>query len=100
MLLYEINKALGIKPGPEDDDRTLDEDLEVEYKLFRIEKLLERRPLLLNNCLLRQNPNNVNEWVKRVKLVEKDQPLLLQTFAEAIKTVNPKKADGELSEVW
>jgi len=50
--------------------------------------------------LLRQNPNNVNEWLKRVKLVEKDQNLLFQTFGDAIRTIDPTKADGNLSEIW
>jgi len=55
---------------------------------------------MISNCLLRQNPNNVNEWIKRLKLVEKDQHLLMQTFGEALKTINPAKADGNFSEIW
>lgn len=31
---------------------------------------MERRLLLLNSVLLRQNPHNVAEWHKRVKLYE------------------------------
>ena len=31
---------------------------------------MERRPLLLNSVLLRQNPHNVVEWQKRVTLLE------------------------------
>lgn len=31
---------------------------------------MERRLLLLNSVLLRQNPHNVSEWHKRVKLYE------------------------------
>jgi pre-mRNA-splicing factor SYF1 len=39
-------------------------------RLARLEYLMDRRPLLLNRVLLRQNPNNVQEWLKRVKLYE------------------------------
>lgn len=46
------------------------DDLELELRLARLESLMERRPLLLNSVLLRQNPHNVNEWHKRVKLHE------------------------------
>jgi len=31
---------------------------------------MERRLLLLNSVLLRQNPHNVAEWHKRIKLYE------------------------------
>jgi hypothetical protein len=33
--------------------------------LCRFEDLMDRRPLLLNSVLLRQNPHNVVEWQKR-----------------------------------
>ena len=39
-------------------------------RLARLEFLMDRRPLLLNKVLLRQNPHNVPEWLKRVKLYE------------------------------
>ena len=31
---------------------------------------MDNRPVLLSSVLLRQNPHNVNEWRKRVKLFE------------------------------
>lgn len=42
----EINRVLQIE-GEISQDKTLDEEDEIEYKLFRLEKLVERRPLLL-----------------------------------------------------
>ena len=48
----------------------LKDDLELEMRLARLEYLMDRRPLLLNRVLLRQNPHNVQEWLKRVKLYE------------------------------
>lgn len=31
---------------------------------------MDRRPLLLNSVLLRQNPHNAYEWLNRVQLYE------------------------------
>lgn len=42
----------------------------VELYMARFEDLIERRPLLLNSVLLRQNPHNVSEWQKRVVLLQ------------------------------
>lgn len=65
-------KLLGQKMDESADagefDREL--DLDVELRLARFENLMDRRPLLLNSVLLRQNPHNVSEWHKRVKLYE------------------------------
>lgn len=46
------------------------DDIDLELRLARFEELIARRPLLLNSVLLRQNPHNVHEWHKRVKLYE------------------------------
>lgn len=48
----------------------LPDDTDLELRLARFEQLIARRPLLLNSVLLRQNPHNVHEWHKRVKLYE------------------------------
>lgn len=48
----------------------LPDDIDMELRLARFEQLIARRPLLLNSVLLRQNPHNVHEWHKRVKLYE------------------------------
>ncbi len=50
-------------------------------RLARLEYLMDRRPLLLNRVLLRQNPHNVQEWLKRVKLYEeKPKEVSLKTI--------------------
>jgi len=46
------------------------DDIELELRLARLEYLLDRRLLLLNSVLLRQNPHNVQEWHKRVMLYD------------------------------
>jgi pre-mRNA-splicing factor SYF1 len=46
------------------------ENVDLDLRLARFEKLMDRRPFLVNDVLLRQNPNNVLEWAKRVELYE------------------------------
>lgn len=79
-----------------------EEEAEVALRLSRIEYLLERRPLLLNAVVLRQNPHNVHEWQKRAKLYQKlgDEAKLLQTYQEAEQTIEPAKAVGKLSTLY
>jgi len=47
-------------------------ELELELLMTRFEHLMNRRPLLLNSVLLRQNPHNVHEWLNRVQIYEGD----------------------------
>jgi len=61
---------------------------------------MERRPLLLNSVLLRQNPHNVVEWLKRVELLEGKPNEVINTLTEAVQTVDPKQAVGKLRLLW
>jgi pre-mRNA-splicing factor SYF1 len=77
-----------------------EEDLELEMRLARLEYLMDRRPLLLNRVLLQQNPHNVQEWLKRVKLYEEKPKDIIETFQEAIQTVDAKQATGKYQLLW
>ncbi|KAG5439721.1 hypothetical protein PCANB_000003 [Pneumocystis canis] len=79
-----------------DPDRYLDLDI----KMIRFEQLMDRRPFLVNDVLLRQNPYNVVEWEKRVKLWGNVNEKIVETYTDAIKTVDPKKAVGKLSSLF
>ncbi|ONM60140.1 Tetratricopeptide repeat (TPR)-like superfamily protein [Zea mays] len=57
-------------------------------------------PELLSSVLLRQNPHNVEEWHRRVKLFEKDPARQVATYVEAVKTVDPMKAVGKPHTLW
>lgn len=81
--------------GLDDED-----DLELEMRLARLEYLMDRRPLLLNRVLLRQNPHNVQEWLKRVKLYEEKPKDIVSTFTEAVQTVDAKQANGKYHMLW
>lgn len=91
----EENEVGGGGEGMKEDDSDID------MRLARLEYLMDSRPLLLNSVVLRQNPHNVHEWHKRVKLMDKDDTTrILMTYMEAIKSVDPKTAVGKLSGIW
>src|SRR5690606_21291785 len=53
------------RPGGSTDP---DADFELDLRIMHFDQLMDRRPFLLNDLHLRQNPNNVVEWEKRVAL--------------------------------
>ncbi|GAM18696.1 hypothetical protein SAMD00019534_018710 [Acytostelium subglobosum LB1] len=74
--------------------------LDFEMALARYESLIERQPLLLSSVLLRQNPHNVQEWHKRVRLYSGKPKMIVQTFASAVETVDPQQAKGKPYTLW
>ena len=75
-------------------------DLDLDMRMMRFEQLMDRRPFLVNDVLLRQNPNNVNEWEKRVGLWGGNKKEVVQTYTDAIAAIQPKKAVGKFHELW
>mmetsp|Transcript_16009 Transcript_16009/g.48093 ORF Transcript_16009/g.48093 Transcript_16009/m.48093 type:complete len:1025 (+) Transcript_16009:175-3249(+) len=80
----------------EDADLTPEDELDFEMRMAGFERLLERRPLLLNAVLLRQNPHNVAEWHTRVSVLEEqgDFRQVVETYKEALRTVDPFLVPG------
>jgi pre-mRNA-splicing factor SYF1 len=72
---------------------------EEDYETYKLETLIDRRPFLLSNTNLRQNPSNVYEWLNRVKLCI-DDDMKVQTYLEAIYQIDPLNAYGKASKVW
>ncbi|KAI9144902.1 hypothetical protein BKA69DRAFT_642735 [Paraphysoderma sedebokerense] len=98
------NGKNGKRHGEEDEEESSDEDedideTELDLHLMRLEKLMDRRPFLVNDVLLRQNPNNVKEWLKRVDLCKGDLEKTVSTFTKALTTVNARKTPG-LNTIW
>ena len=56
--------------------------------------------ILCLSVLLRQNPHNVHEWHKRVKLYEGKPKEIINTYTEAVQTVEPKLASGKPHTLW
>ncbi|ERE75486.1 pre-mRNA-splicing factor SYF1-like protein [Cricetulus griseus] len=78
----------------------LGHDVDLELRLARFEQLISRRPLLLNSVLLRQNPHHVHEWHKRVALHQGRPREIINTYTEAVQTVDPFKATGKPHTLW
>lgn len=75
-------------------------DFELDIRMMRFEHLMDRRPFLLNDVLLRQNPNSVTEWEKRVALWGANNQEVVQTYTDAIAAIQPKKAVGAFHQLW
>ena len=77
-----------------------DADFDLDIRMMRFEQLMDRRPFLLNDVLLRQNPNHVAEWEKRVALWGGNRKEVVQTYTDAIAAIQPKKATGKFHILW
>lgn len=77
-----------------------EKDYDVDMRMMRFEHLMDRRPFLVNDVLLRQNPNNVVEWEKRVALWGDNKEEVVQTYTDAIAAIAPKRAIGKFHELW
>jgi pre-mRNA-splicing factor SYF1 len=77
-----------------------DADFDLDIRMMRFEQLMDRRPFLVNDVLLRQNPNNVLEWEKRIALWGENAREVVQAYTDAIAAVQPKKAVGQFYELW
>ncbi|KAL2023954.1 hypothetical protein VTK56DRAFT_189 [Thermocarpiscus australiensis] len=75
-------------------------DFDLDIRMMRFEHLMDRRPFLLNDVLLRQNPNNVTEWEKRVALWGDNKEEVVKTYTDAIAAIQPKKAVGAFHQLW
>ena len=69
---------------------------DLELALARAEDLTERRPILLNGVLLRQNPDDVGEWLKRARMLKQNKNIHQAAAAleEGLKTVKARRAVG------
>ena len=77
-----------------------DADTDLDIRMIRFEQLMDRRPFLVNDVLLRQNPHNVSEWQKRVVLWGENKQMVVQTYTDAIAAISPKRALGRFHELW
>jgi len=78
----------------------LNDKNDIDLRLARFDYLMERRPELANSVLLRQNPHNVEQWHRRVKLFEGNPTKQILTYTEAVRTVDPMKAVGRPHTLW
>ncbi|KAG2020496.1 pre-mRNA-splicing factor CLF1 [Coprinopsis cinerea AmutBmut pab1-1] len=84
----------------EDDDEREELEEEMDRRMKEFEQLTDRRPFLLNDVLLRRNPNDVQEWEKRVALYGEDDEKVAQAYTQALETINPRKATPNLHRLY
>ena len=66
----------------EDEEETAETERELDVKMKEFEELMDRRPFLVNDVLLRRNPNDVQEWEKRVAMWgDDDEKVRLSSLA-------------------
>ncbi|KAH9079189.1 spliceosome complex protein [Lactarius deliciosus] len=78
-------------PDEEDEDfdaKETEEELDAKMKEF--EELMDRRPFLVNDVLLRRNPNDVQEWEKRVA----------ETYTQALSTIASRRATANFHRLY
>ena len=71
----------------EDNNQKSNFNQKSNYEYLRINNLLERRPFLISNIELKQNINNIQEWISRSSLTS-DTQLKLKIFEEALDSID------------
>ena len=71
-----------------------------EEAMGRLEELLNRRELLLSDVKLRENPNDIGEWLRRTELFSDSDTEKFRVFAEGLARVDPLKAYGKPQKLW
>ncbi len=61
-----------MESGDADDEDIAETEQDLDQQMRDFETLMDRRPFLVNEVLLRRNPNDVQEWEKRVILYGND----------------------------
>lgn len=85
----------------ESEEQTREEkEAELDRRMQEFEELMERRPFLVNDVLLRRNPDDVQEWEKRVVLYGDNDEKIIQTYREAIQKINPRKATANFHQMF
>jgi len=115
--LNELENALNELNIKESDDNKKEEKFKKEkllkkqsqdksnlqkFNFIRVNNLIQRRPFLKNSTILRRNPNNVSEWLKRIELMKekKDLNLIKNLYEECLNTIKINSAYGRLSEIY
>lgn len=96
-MISTLMDALADEENLEDEDFDAEEteqDLDERMKAF--ETLMDRRPFLVNEVLIRRNPHEVVEWEKRIALYGNNDEKVVETYLKALDTISPRKATGPL----
>lgn len=96
-LISALMEALA-DPDEEDEEDTKETEKELDERMKAFEDLMDRRPFLVNDVLLRRNPNDVQEWEKRVALWGNDDekvsicdPILKDSYTDRLSLRSQKR---------
>jgi pre-mRNA-splicing factor SYF1 len=67
-LISAMMESIAEPDEDEDEESVKETEKELDEKMREFEQLMDRRPFLVNDVLLRRNPNDVQEWEKRLAL--------------------------------
>lgn len=96
-MISTLMDALADEDNLEDEDFDAEEtEQELDERMKSFEELMDRRPFLVNDVLLRRNPNEVVEWEKRIALHGDDDAKVVEAYVKALDIINPRKATGPL----
>ncbi|KAG5342203.1 hypothetical protein C0989_004515 [Termitomyces sp. Mn162] len=84
----------------ESEEEAAETERELDAKIAEFEDLTDRRPFLVNDVLIRRNPNDVQEWEKRIALWGEDDEKVAATYTKALDTINPRKATANLHRLY
>ncbi|WFD30540.1 pre-mRNA-splicing factor syf1 [Malassezia sp. CBS 17886] len=84
----------------EEGEERAEQEAELDRRMEAFETLMERRPFLVNDVLLRRNPDDVQEWEKRVALWGENDEEVIATYKTAVDTINPRKATANLHQLF
>ncbi|GLB35126.1 putative HAT (Half-A-TPR) repeats [Lyophyllum shimeji] len=84
----------------ETEEDAAETERELDARIAELQDLTDRRPFLVNDVLIRRNPNDVQEWEKRVALWGEDDEKVAETYTQAIETINPRRATANLYRLY
>ncbi|KAI0313625.1 spliceosome complex protein [Amylostereum chailletii] len=87
-------------PDEDEEDDAEEMEAEVDQKTKEFEELMDRRPFLVNDVLIRRNPHDVQEWEKRAALWGDDDEKVAATYTTALSTINPRKATANFYRLY
>lgn len=99
-LMSAMMESIAEPDEDEDEDDVKETERELDVKMKEFEELMDRRPFLVNDVLLRRNPHDVQEWEKRLALWGEDDDKVAETYKKAIETVNPRKATTNFYRIY
>ncbi|KAF5391748.1 hypothetical protein D9757_001751 [Collybiopsis confluens] len=84
----------------EDEEDAAETEKELDIRMKEFEELMDRRPFLINDVLIRRNPHDVQEWEKLVALWGDNDEKVAETYTKALETINPRKATANLHRLY